>query len=403
MTGFPTPRPYRRQHVFSALSLATLLLSAFLSGCGGSSSSQPTSPGVPNASASLRQVVGGLTAPLDLQEPDDNSGRLFVVEQAGRIRIVQNGALLPAAFLDISSKVHMEGESGLLGLAFHRNYAQDPRFFVNYVRQLANGQLQTVIAEFRASAATPNQADAGSERQLLVVDQPFSNHKAGQLAFGADGDLYFGLGDGGSGGDPFGNGQNRQTPLGKMLRIDVDSAPSPGLAYAIPPDNPFAGGGGRPEIWAYGLRNPWRFSFDPPSGRMFMGDVGQDRYEEVDLGQKGANYGWNIMEGMHCFNPSTGCAQAGLTLPIAEYDHSIGDAIIGGYVYRGTIAALQGKYVFADLTGKVFTLTEDPPGTWTRATLLSPGTQISALGRDQAGELYVLEIATGNLLKLVGE
>ncbi|HJT01545.1 MAG TPA: PQQ-dependent sugar dehydrogenase [Terriglobales bacterium] len=347
--------------------------------------------------------MGGLTAPLDLQESDDNSGRLFVVEQGGTIRIVQNGTLLPVAFLDISSKVHMEGESGLLGLAFHRNYAQDPRFFVNYVRQEANGQLQTVIAEFRASASNPNQADAGSERQLLVIDQPFSNHKAGQLAFGPDGDLYFGLGDGGSGGDPFGNGQNRQSLLGKILRIDVNAPPTPGLAYGIPPDNPFAKGGGRPEIWAYGLRNPWRFSFDPPSGRMFIGDVGQGHYEELDLGQKGANYGWNIMEGMHCFNPPTGCDQSGLTLPIAEYDHTIGEAIIGGYVYRGTIAALQGKYVFADLTGKVFTLTEGPPGTWTRATLVSPGAQISSLGRDQAGNLYVIEISAGTVLQLMGQ
>ena len=326
---FVIPRCSRRKPVFSA---AASLLLAFLSGCGGSSSRQSTPPVLTNPAVSLRQIVGGLTAPLDLQEPDDNSGRLFVVEQGGTIRIVQNGALVPAPFLDISSKVHMEGESGLLGLVFHPNYAQDPRFFVNYVRKLANGQLQTVIAEFREPAANLNQADAGSERQLLVIDQPFSNHKAGQLAFGPDGDLYFGLGDGGSGGDPFGNGQNRQTLLGKMLRIDVDSAPGPGLAYAIPPDNPFAGGGGRPEIWAYGLRNPWRFSFDPPSGRMFIGDVGQDHYEEVDLGQKGANYGWNIMEGMHCFNPPAGCDQSGLTLPIAEYDHSIGDAIIGGYV-----------------------------------------------------------------------
>lgn len=400
---FATPRANRRQLVVWAGSLAAWLLVAFLSGCGGSSSSQSTPPVLPNPAVSLRQIVGGMTAPLDLQEPDDNSGRLFVVEQGGMIRIVQNGALLPAAFLDISSKVHMEGESGLLGLAFHRNYARNPRFFVNYVRQESNGQLQTVIAEFRASAANPNQADAASERQLLVVDQPFSNHKAGQLAFGPDGDLYFGLGDGGSGGDPFGNGQNRQTLLGKMLRIDVDAPPSPGLEYAIPPDNPFAGGGGRPEIWAYGLRNPWRFSFDPPSGRMFIGDVGQDHYEEVDLGQNGANYGWNIMEGMHCFNPPTGCNQSGLTLPIAEYDHTIGNAIIGGYVYRGTIAALQGKYVFADLTGKVFTLTEEPPGTWTRATLLSPGTQISSLGRDQAGELYVIETSAGSLLQLVAQ
>lgn len=380
--------------------LAASLLLALLTSCGGSSNNPVSSP---VSAISLRRIVGGLSAPLDVQQPDDNSGRLFVVQQGGTIRIVQNGALLPSPFLDISAEVHMEGESGLLGIAFHPGYARDSRFFVNYVRKLASGQLQTVIAEFRASAATPNQADAGSERQLLVVDQPFSNHKAGQLAFGPDGDMYFGLGDGGSGGDPFGNGQNRQTLLGKMLRIDVDSAPSPGLAYAIPPDNPFAGGGGRREIWAYGLRNPWRFSFDQPSGRMFIGDVGQDHYEEVDLGQKGANYGWNIMEGMHCFNPPSGCSQNGLTLPIAEYDHIMGDAIIGGYVYRGPIQQLQGKYVFADLTGKVFTLTEGPPGSWTRATLLSPGTQISGLGQDQAGELYVVEISAGNLMKLVAQ
>jgi glucose/arabinose dehydrogenase len=297
----------------------------------------------------------------------------------------------------------MEGESGLLGLAFHPNYARDPRFFVNYIRQLASGQLQTVIAEFRPSAADPNRADPGSERQLLTVDQPFSNHKAGQLAFGPDGYLYFGLGDGGGGGDPSGNGQNLQAVLGKMLRIDVDSPPDPGLPYAIPTDNPFANGGGLPEIWAYGFRNPWRFSFDPPSGRMFVADVGQNRYEEVDLGQKGANYGWNIMEGMHCFNPASGCDQTGLTLPIAEYDHSVGEAVIGGYVYRGTIAELRGKYVFADLTGKLFTLAENPPGTWMRASLLSSNTDISALGQDRAGELYVLEIAAGNLMKLVAE
>jgi glucose/arabinose dehydrogenase len=399
MPGFSKPG---REPSKSLLTLSLLLI--LLSGCGGSNSqpSGPTPPAV-NSSVRLSTVVTGLNAPLDLQEPDDHTGRLFVVEQGGTVRIVQNGALLPNAFLDISNKVHMEGESGLLGLAFHPNYASDPRFFANYVRQLASGQRQTVIAEFRPSAADPNQADPGSERQLLAVDQPFSNHKAGQLAFGPDGYLYFGLGDGGAGGDPFGNGQNLQALLGKMLRIDVDSAPTPGLAYAIPPDNPFANGGGLPEIWAYGFRNPWRFSFDPPSGRMFVADVGQNQYEEVDLGQKGANYGWNIMEGMHCFNPASGCDQAGLTLPIAEYDHSVGEAVIGGYVYRGAIAELQGKYVFADLTGKLFTLTENPPGTWTRASLLSPNTEISALGQDRAGELYVLEISAGILMKLVAE
>ena len=382
--------------------VAAVLLLMVLSGCGGSNGMAGSpAPGLSNIH--LIRIATGLSAPLDLQQPDDGTGRLFVVEQGGTVRIVQNGGLLPGDFLDIAARVHMEGESGLLGLAFHPHYAQDPRFFVNYVRQLASGQLQTVIAEFRPSAADSNRADAASERQLLVVNQPFSNHKAGQLVFGADGYLYFGLGDGGSGGDPFGNGQNLQTLLGKMLRIDVDSQPAAGLAYAIPPDNPFAGGGGRPEIWAYGLRNPWRFSFDRPSGRMFIADVGQNRYEEVDLGRKGANYGWNIMEGLHCFNPASGCDQSGLTLPIAEYDHSVGEAVIGGYLYRGAIAQLRGKYLFADLTGKLFALTEDPPGTWTRALLLSPGTEISALGRDGAGELYVVEISDGSLMKLVAE
>jgi len=374
-------------------------------------------PSIPkgNISISLTPVATGLAAPDYGVAPPGDTSRLFVLEQNGLVRVLQNGSLLPTPALDLSSLVQVapvgngplnpanaNDERGLLGLAFHPHYAQDPRFFVNYVRQLDGGQLQTVIAEFRASADA-NRADAGSERQLLVVDQPFSNHKAGQLVFGADGYLYFGLGDGGSGGDPFGNGQNLQTLLGKMLRIDVDSPHGAGLAYAIPPDNPFAGGGGRPEIWAYGLRNPWRFSFDRPSGRMFIADVLKEEVDVVAATLKPANYGWNIMEGLHCFNPASGCDQSGLTLPIAEYDHSVGEAVIGGYLYRGAIAQLQGKYVFADLTGKVFTLTEDPPGTWTRALLLSPGTEISALGLDQAGELYVIEISNGSLMKLVAE
>lgn len=400
MPGATNPIPPCGKRLFRASGLAAGIVLLLL-GCGGGSSRN--SPPSPPPAISLRLVTGGLTSPLDLQQPDDNSGRLFVVEQRGTIRIVQNGTLQAAPFLDISSEVHLEGESGLLGVAFHPHYAQDPRFFVNYVRKLDSGQLQSVIAEFRASAMDPNRADASSERQLLIVDQPYSNHKAGQLAFGPEGDLYFGLGDGGSGGDPFGNGQNLQTLLGKMLRIDVDATPAAGLAYAIPPDNPFAGGGGRREIWAYGLRNPWRFSFDLSGQRMFIADVGQNQYEEVDLGRKGANYGWNIMEGMHCFNPPSGCDQNGLTLPIAEYDHSVGEAVIGGYLYRGGIAQLQGKYIFADLSGKLFTLSEGPPGTWTREPLLSPNTEISALGRDQAGELYVIEISNGDVRKIAAE
>jgi glucose/arabinose dehydrogenase len=273
---------------------------------------------------------------------------------------------------------------------------------VNYVRQLADGKLQTVIAEFQASLTNPDQADFASERDLLFVSQPFSNHKAGQLAFGPEGDLYFGLGDGGGAGDPFGNGQNTHTLLGKMLRIDVDSPPGPGLQYAIPSDNPFFHGGGSPEIFAYGFRNPWRFSFDRPTGRLFVGDVGQDKYEEVDIVQKGGNYGWNIMEGMHCFKPQTGCDETGLLLPIAEYDHGVGKAVIGGYVYRGRgIPKLRGQYIFADLTGKLFSLTQDSTGAWNRTSLLASGTEVSSLGQDQAGELYVVEISSGMLLKLV--
>ena len=381
--------------LFRVAAAAAVLL---LASCGGNSS--PAS----SATTALSTLVTGLTAPLDLQQPDDGSGRLFIVEQGGTIRIVKNGSLLATPFLDISSKVHMEGESGLLGMTFHPDYVHNPRFFVNYVRQLADGTLQTVIAEFQASLTNPDLADSGSERDLLFVPQPFSNHKGGQLAFGPEGDLYFGLGDGGGAGDPFGNGQNTHTLLGKMLRIDVNSPPSPGLQYAIPSDNPFVNGGGSPEIFAYGLRNPWRFSFDRPSGRLFVGDVGQDKYEEVDVVQKGGNYGWNIMEGMHCFSPPTGCDETGLLLPIAEYDHSIGQAIIGGYVYHGSaIPKLQGTYVFADLTGKVFALNQNATGTWNRSLLLSPATNISSLGQDQEGELYVIEISNGTVMKLVAQ
>lgn len=248
-------------------------------------------------------VVSGLNSPLDLERPNDGSGRLFIVEQGGTIRIIQNESLLPQAFLNISNKVIFDAEMGLLGVAFDPNFVANRKFYVNYVRN-AGGQIQSVIAEYLASATNRNQSDPATERILLTVDQAgnFGNHKAGQLAFGPDGFLYFGLGDGGGSGDPFGHGQNRQTLLGKMLRIDVDGT-SPGLEYRIPPDNPFVAGGGLPEIWAYGFRNPWRFSFDRANGRLFVADVGENSFEEIDVVQKGGNYGWNTMEGLHCFNP----------------------------------------------------------------------------------------------------
>jgi glucose/arabinose dehydrogenase len=387
-----------KEHRSTSIVCASLLGWALATGCGASSNNTVSSP----ASIATQLVVSGLNAPLDLEEPNDGSGRLFVVEQGGTIRIIQNGSVLPQAFLNISSKVIDENEMGLLGLVFHPNFQTNRKFYVNYVRN-AGGQFQSVIAEYTASAANANQADPATERILLTVDQVsnFSNHKAGQLAFGPDGFLYFGLGDGGSGGDPLGHGQNTQTLLGKMLRIDVD-ATSPGLQYRIPPDNPFVAGGGLPEIWAYGFRNPWRFSFDRNTSRVFVADVGQDSFEEIDLLQKGGNYGWNTMEGQHCFSPPSGCNMGGLILPIAEYSHQEGEAVIGGFVYHGSsISALRGSYVFGDFsTGKIWTLTESPANTWTRTLLAQTGLNITSFGQDASGELYLVD-AAGKVFKIV--
>jgi glucose/arabinose dehydrogenase len=369
-----------------------------LSGCGSVSKSAPAS----SVSIGMQVVVSGLSSPLDLEQPNDSSGRLFVVQQGGTIRIIQNGALLPQPFLDISAKVIAQDEMGLLGITFHPSYSTNRKFYVNYVRNLG-GQFQPVIAEYQASATDPNHSDPATERILLTVNQVgnFTNHKAGQLAFGPDGFLYFGLGDGGSGGDPFGHGQNTQILLGKMMRIDVNST-SPGRQYAIPSDNPFASGGGLPEIYAFGFRNPWRFSFDLPSGRLFVADVGQNSFEEIDIVQKGGNYGWNTMEGDHCFNPPSGCNMAGLSLPITEISHPEGEAAIGGFVYHGpAIPSLDGMYVFGDLNGKIWALTENPANTFTRSQLMDAGFNISSFGRDAAGELYVVDISGGRVLKIV--
>jgi glucose/arabinose dehydrogenase len=346
-------------------------------------------------------VVSGFSSPVDLQPSDDGTGRLFVVEQAGTIRILQSGVVLATPFLDIRTRVNFSGEMGLLGVAFHPGFAQSQRFYVNYVRLVGTGQVQSVIAEYQVSSADANQADPATERILLTVNQPFTNHKGGQVAFGPDKFLYIGLGDGGSGGDPLGNGQNLQTLLGKMLRIDVDHTTGL-LPYAIPADNPFVAGGGLPEIWAYGLRNPFRFSFDTASGKLFVGDVGQNLYEEIDILQKGGNYGWNVMEGLHCYSPATGCDMTGLVLPISEYSHSEGIAVIGGYVYHGpAIPALAGSYVFGDFgAGKIWRLTQDNSGAWQRVLLLSGGPNMSSFGRDSAGELYLVDYGGGAVLKV---
>jgi glucose/arabinose dehydrogenase len=348
--------------------------------------------GTPNLTATL--VASGLRDPLDLQAAPADRTRLFVAEQAGRIRVLRGGSVLAAPFLDISGRVSAGGERGLLGLAFHPQYASNGRFFVNYT----NTRGDTHVSEFRASPASSDTADAGSERLLLFVAQPFANHNGGGLAFGNDGRLYLGLGDGGSGGDPRGNGQSLGTHLGKILRLDVDA----GSPYAVPPDNPFAATpGAMREIWAFGLRNPWRIAFDRQTGDLYIGDVGQNQVEEIDVGlasrRGGENYGWNVMEGSRCFSPSSGCNMAGLTLPVVEYTHSQGCSVTGGVVYRGCrMPGYAGTYFYGDYcTGLIRSFRLEggravDQRDWTAAVGRGIG-RITSFGTDADGEVYVVD------------
>ncbi len=344
------------------------------------------------------QIASGITAPTDIESARDGSGRLFFVQQNGIIRIFRNGALLPAAFLDIRSKTRAMNERGLLGLAFPPGFAQSQRFYVNYTD--LNGD--TVIAQYKVGAS-PDQVDASSETILLHIDQPFENHNGGRLQFGPDGYLYVGMGDGGSGGDPFGNGQNRGALLGKLLRIDVETDPG---RITIPRDNPFVNTAGtRPEIWALGLRNPWRFSFDRATGDLWIADVGQDTYEEVDFqpasSRGGENYGWNLMEGAHCF--ISGCSPQGLTLPVAEYTHTDGCSVTGGAVYRGKVSpGLRGIYLYGDFcSGRIWGL-ERQVNQWVNRLLLSTGFAITTFGEDESDELYVANANNGTIHHIEG-
>jgi len=331
-----------------------------------------------------------------MTDAGDGSGRLFIVEQAGTIRISKDGVLRDAPFLDITNRVSFGGERGLLSIAFPPNFSALGHFFVQYTDLSGN----LAISRFSVTA-DPNLADPASETVVLSIDHPsFSNHNGGQLAFGpGDGFLYIGPGDGGGGGDPFENAQNPASLLGKLLRIDVTSEVTP---YSVPPTNPFvADARYRPEIWATGLRNPWRFSFDALTRDLYIGDVGQDRYEEVDFQpaarRGGENYGWNTMEGLHCFKPAEGCSQDGLTLPVVEYDHSLGDcAIVGGLVYRGAAnPAMQGIYFYGDwCSGRIWGLRSNS-GTWESALLLESGLSITTFGRDENGNLLVADGSSG--------
>ena len=341
-------------------------------------------------------------APVGLYRLNDGTGRICVLEQQGVIRIFPDDSTVttPGTFLDIHDSVISGGELGLLGLAFHPQFATNGFFYVDYTR---NNPLRTVISRFHVSNSNPDSADPASEVILLQQLQPFANHNGGQLAFGPDGFLYIAFGDGGSGGDPFGNGQNLSTILGKILRINVDSVTGP-VHYRIPADNPFAADTTkRGEIFAYGLRNPWKFSFDHHT--IWCGDVGQNDWEEIDTITSGGNFGWNIMEGMHCYDPPSGCPTDGLTLPLWEYGHDGGRcAITGGFIYRGTsLPGLSGKFVYADFcTGEIWALATAVSGPPRNTHLVDAHTSISSFGEDGNQELYVCDYGGGRILKLSG-
>jgi glucose/arabinose dehydrogenase len=388
--------------IIAAIALACAC--AALAGCGsdGDAAGAAAEPAPPREEAQaggfrLAKVAGNLGDALYVTGAPGQPGRLYVVQQSGRIRILERGRLR-GTFLNLSGIVTAGGEQGLLGLAFHPSYARNGRFFVYYTDRSGD---QRVVEYRRASAA---RANPGSARGLLTMQDPYSNHNGGHLAFGPDGLLYIGTGDGGSGGDPHDNGQSPDTLLGKLLRIDVNSRAG-GRAYGIPDGNPYARGGGRPEIYAYGLRNPWRFSFDRQRGDLWIGDVGQGALEEIDYRRAGTgagvNFGWNAFEGRAAFGggPVRGNAPVG---PVAQYSHGQGCSVTGGYVYRGTkVPALRGRYAYADFcSGRLWTMRAGPDPGGVREDTGRLGVRLSnvtSFGEGLAGELYV--VANGSLYR----
>ena len=374
-------------------SAATAVICALIA-CAESPVGGPPPPG-PTGNLRLEQVASGLSSPLYLTAPAGDT-RLFIVEQGGRIRIVQNGQLLTGPFLDITGVVRSGGEQGLLSVAFHPSYATNGYFYVDYTD--SNGD--TRIERYTVSA-NANLADATSAKLILFIAQPYSNHNGGLVLFGPDRKLYIGMGDGGSGGDPQNRAQNRDSLLGKLLRIDVDAADP----YGVPSDNPFAAGGVRGEIWALGLRNPWRFAFDRAAGLLYIADVGQNLWEEVDVapsGSGGLNYGWRIIEGAHCYNPDP-CNVAGLVQPALEYDHSNGCSIIGGFDYRGSRSpSLTGQYFYSDYCSgwiRSFSYASGAVTQRTSWTLNVSLGNVLSFGEDGAGEQYVLS-GNGNVYRI---
>ena len=391
-----------------SLALSTALIAACGGGGGGSVPVVVVPPPVTTPTLSTQAVFTNLSfnQPVSLLQAPGDSSRWFVVEKNGFVRTFANdpNASSASIFLDISAMVNASGEGGLLGLAFHPLFPVVPEVFVSYTR--TGAPLESHVSRFLSSDGGLS-LDAASEEIILTVDQPNTNHNGGNIAFGPDNFLYIGFGDGGGSGDPGGNGQNTNTLLGTIVRIDVTG----GSPYGIPAGNPFESnavcGGATgfapcPEIFAWGLRNPWRFNFDSTTSKLWVGDVGQGEWEEIDVIVAGGNYGWNVREGAHCFNPPNGCDNTFIE-PISEYDHGLGRSVTGGFVYRGSaIANLVGWYVFGDfITGRLFGIPEDSTSGVVAEVLAESGLQIVSFAEDSSGELYLLHFAGGTIHQLV--
>ncbi len=396
-----------------ALALATALAATVLPGAASASPAPApervaTPTAAPTASTIRLVKVADVTDPVLAISPKGDTARLFIVTKGGRIRIVKDGSLLSTSFLNLSTKVSSGSEQGLLGLAFHPSFASNRRFYVDYTNLSGN----TVVREYKASASNPDVVEPGSGRTIIKIKQPFSNHNGGMIAFGKDGYLYIGTGDGGSAGDPGNRAQDKDKLLGKMLRIDVNGTTRK-KHYRIPASNPYVGRPGRNEIWQRGLRNPWRWSFDRSTDALWIGDVGQARYEEVDRVKwtssgpgKGVNWGWHVMEGNHCYHPASGCNKSGKKRPLAEYSHSSNGrcAITGGYVYRGSaIPALRGWYVYGDYcSGEVWAVSAGAsrPASPVRLLGTGSGRLISGFGQDASGELYLCDLSADAVYRI---
>ena len=369
----------------------------------GTAAAASPAPRLAHLSVTLEPFANVPGGPLAMAAPDDGTGRLFVASKNGKIWVVQkDGSVLTEPMLDIGNLISNGGEQGLLGIATHPTFSTDPRVFISYT----DLEGDSIVASAALDPGDANLLDPATLTKLLFVDQPYANHNGGGVQFGPDGKLYLSFGDGGSGGDPKGNGQNLQQLLGKILRIDIDGAPAAG-PYVIPPDNPYATAGDTalPEIWHWGLRNPWRMSFDRANGDLWIGDVGENAYEEIDVARQGTrnlNFGWNVMEGSHCYG-NKACSSQGLTLPVSDYGRDLGCTVIGGYVYRGAkYAFLAGTYLFADYcTGVILALDAASNGVVPAVVVGSvKGAKIVAFGQDPDGELYVTDLG-GQVSRLV--